>query len=258
MYILWGLVYFLKYIDWYLKWLDAITVALKTEAQILGYTLQLFILTNYVPCIIIGGSGSLLRQGKLKLLLKGNTNCICCDYWTLRKPKNQNEGFWFERSFHQKEPIRKFHASMVITDDSIIVVLDVTQVYGEHFSHKGTLTQEWEATKLKMCYGMLIISHHQYSADNINTNSSHEIRLGITTIAESITDFLLNFSSTSSTFQTSTPTRSPPVSYSTLQTNPDQMSSAESIQLIICLHYLKLHIFLRNSNRNPAFQFYLL
>ena len=117
------------------------------------------------------------------------------DYRNLDSKKRSKSG-WMETHYHQKELLRKSYASVVVIGDSIVAGLRrYPTVWRDFILRYETINLEirgdrvenvlWRINDIVLPKSIRSVVIH-YGANNIDTNSSNEISVGVVTIARSI------------------------------------------------------------------------
>ena len=117
------------------------------------------------------------------------------DYRNL-DPKKRSKSGWMETHYHQKELLRKSYASVVVIGDSIVAGLRrYPTVWRDFILRYETINLEirgdrvenvlWRINDIVLPKSIRSVVIH-YGANNIDTNSSNEISVGVVTIARSI------------------------------------------------------------------------
>ena len=111
-------------------------------------------------------------------------------------PKKRSKSDWIETHYHQKELLRKSHASVVVIGDSIVAGLrryptvwrDFTLQYKTiNLGIGGDRIENvlWRINDIVLPKSIRSVVIH-CSTNNIESNSSNEISVGVVTIARSI------------------------------------------------------------------------
>ena len=136
-----------------------------------------------------------MKQEKPKSLLKFSMDFLHNEYRSL-DPKKQSKSGCIETHYHQKELLRKSYASVVVIGDSIVAGLRCYPIVWKDFILQsktinlgigGDRVENvlWRINDIVLPKSIRSVVIH-YGANNIDTNSSNEISVGVVTIARSI------------------------------------------------------------------------
>ena len=122
-------------------------------------------------------------------------NLLRNDYRSL-DPKKQSKSGWVETHYHQKELLRKSHASVLVIGDSIVAGLRRYPTIWRDFilryktinlGNGGDRVENilWRINDIVLSKSIRSVVIN-YGTNNIDTNSSNEISVSVVTIARSI------------------------------------------------------------------------